>query len=78
MVGGTTAAQAAVQAQHQITAAAHHLQIVRHLQHGPALLAAQFQQQLLELLAAGPAWASSSTSNWRGRTTQKASSTRLS
>ena len=46
-VGTTTAAQALIQAQHLIIAAAHHLQNLRHLQHDPALLAAQFQQQLL-------------------------------
>ena len=50
MVGAARTAQPAVEAQHPITAATHHVEIVRDLQDRPALAAAQIKQQVVELL----------------------------
>jgi len=48
MVWGATATEPAVETEHPITGAPHHLQIVRHLQNRPALPAAQLIDEAME------------------------------
>ena len=50
MVGGASAAQAAVEAEHPIASAAHHVEVMGDLQDRPALTAAQIEEQVMELL----------------------------
>jgi hypothetical protein len=53
VIGTATAAQTPIQAKHLITAAAHHVEVMGDLQHRPAFLTPQVEQQLLELLIGG-------------------------
>lgn len=50
MVGGAVAAEAAVEAEHAVAGASHHLQIVGDLQDRPALAATQLVEEGVELL----------------------------
>ena len=51
MVGATGAAQAAVEAQHGVAGAAHHLEVVGDLQDRPALAAAQLVEEVVKAVA---------------------------